>query len=53
MSKNITLEGIVSQISFLGPSCYFIGKNGKHLMYFLNIFFQDFIKQKLGHLKEI
>ena len=37
----------------MGLSFYFIWKNGKVLMYFLNFFFLDFIKQKLGHLKKI
>ena len=34
--KNITLEGTVSQISFLGPSFYFIWKNGKLLVHFFS-----------------
>ena len=37
--KNITLEGTTSQILYLGPSFYFIWKNGKLLVHFLNFFF--------------
>ena len=36
---NIALEGTVSQIFDLGPSFYFIWKNGKLLPHFSNNFF--------------
>ena len=37
--ENIHNEGTLSQIFYLGPSFYFIRKNGKLLVYFSNIFF--------------
>ena len=44
---NILIEGTVSQNFDLGPSFYFISKNGKILVIFFNIIFLDFIKSEL------
>ena len=48
--KNIPLEGTVSQIYFLGLSCF---EKEETFSGFLKHFFLDLIKQKLGHLKKI
>ena len=37
ISLHIHLEGTVSQIFYLGPSFYFIAKNGKHFINFVII----------------
>ena len=47
--RNITLEGFVSQISYLGHGFYFMIKKRVTFGHFLKLYFQDFIKSKLGH----
>ena len=45
---NIPLEGTMSQISYLGPSFYFMIKKRVTFGHFLKLYFQHFIKLKLG-----
>ena len=51
--NNISVEGTLSQISYVGSSFHFIRKNEKLLVYFLKHFFLDFIKQKLKPIEII
>ena len=39
ISLHTHLEGMVSQICYLGPSFYFMGKNGEHFMNVVIIIF--------------
>ena len=50
--KNITLEGTVTQILYLDPSFYFIWKIRETFSASFKHFFLDFIKQKLGRVRE-
>ena len=43
----------MSQIFYLGSSFYFIAKKRETFTIFLNHFFLNFIKQKLGLIKKI
>ena len=44
----IPLEGTMSQIFYLGPGFHFMIKKRVTFGYFLKLYFQDFIKLKLG-----
>ena len=50
---NIPFEGSVSQISELGPGFYFMTKKRVTFGHFLKLYFQDFIKLKLGPKSKI
>ena len=45
---DIPLEGSVSQIFYLGPGFYFMTKKRVTFGHFLKLYFQNFIKLKLG-----
>ena len=44
----VLLEGSVSQTFYLGPSFYFMAKNGQLFVLFCNTIFYIFIKWELG-----
>ena len=46
--RNIAVKGTMSQNFFLSLSFYFMSKNGQLFIYFLHIFFLDFLEKKLG-----
>ena len=50
---DIYLEGTVSQNSDICFSFCLMQKNGQLFKYYLNIFFQNLIKKKLGIIKKI
>ena len=51
--NNISLEGVLSQISYIGPSFFFFLKKRETFSVFLKHFFLDFIKQKLKPIIKI
>ena len=50
---NIPLDGNLSQIFDLGPGFYFMTKKQVNFGHFLKLYFQDFMKLKLGPKSEI